>query len=224
MAADDSTREWYDRAVERVPEAAWRRAGALWFVLAIAYRVRQNGWSTEPIVWLETAIPAAILYAYLTRTPPARPARGFAAVVLPFAAAGLPFLLLRPRFTDWGAAHLQLFGLLLAVPTLWMLASYAVLRRSYALMAEARGLVTRGPYALMRHPVYVAQALCGAVVLAFRFSWISVAVYVAFLLAQHARLGAEERALAEAHGKAWEDYAARVGRFGPRLTSSPRSG
>lgn len=208
---------FYDRAVAHVPEAAWRAAGAVCFAVALAYRVAYGGPEARPIYWLETLVPALIFAAYLTREPPRTPARGFAAVVLPFLAAGMPFLFLRPPFTGFGGAHQTLFGLLLAPPTLAMLASYVALRRSYALMAEARSLVARGPYALVRHPVYVSQALCGAVVVAFRFSWESAVIYVAFLAIQHARAKAEEAALAAAHGADWQAYAARVGRYWPRF-------
>lgn len=221
MSDEDNTRAWYDRLVVALPERDWRLAGAVWFAVALSARIGQ-GWSTvtSPIFWLETAVPAAILAAYVTRAPAAKPARGFAAVVVPFLAAGTPFLFLVPDVTPWGRAHLALFGMLLAPPTLLMIWAYVVLRRSYALMAEARGLVTRGPYAWVRHPVYVAQFACGAIVVAFRFHPVSVVTFVAFVMMQRARARAEEAALAEAHPEEWAAYAAEVDRWWPRLTRS----
>ena len=205
-----------DRAVARVPPAAWRACGAVGFTVALAHRLRTRAtYPLEALFWLETAVPALILAAYLTRPPPVRPARGADGVLLPFAAAGLPFLFLNPPFTPWAQAHPELFALLLIPPTALMVAGYLALNRSYALMAEARALVTRGPYAWMRHPVYTAQLACGAVVVAFRFSGANLALFLAFAYIQHTRANAEEAALREAFPDAWAAYATRVKRYWP---------
>jgi protein-S-isoprenylcysteine O-methyltransferase Ste14 len=82
------------------------------------------------------------------------------------------------------------------------------------LYAEHR-LVTHGPYALVRHPMYVgvlAASLGG--VLLYR-TWTPVFAAVTFLgLALRARQ--EERALAREFGEEWEAYARRVPGWLPR--------
>ena len=40
---------------------------------------------------------------------------------------------------------------------LWQLASVLVLGRCFGILPEARGLVRRGPYRLVRHPVYLGE-------------------------------------------------------------------
>lgn len=188
-----------DRAVARVPHAAWRAAGATVTAGALYWRLgTRHEYRSGALFWLETAVPMLILAAYLTRPPPVRPARGFDAIVLPFVAAVLPFAFLLPPFTPWGRAHIDWFVLLLIPPTALMAISYLALNRSYSLMAEARQLVTHGPYAYLRHPIYMAQLACAAIVVAFRFSWMSVGVYLVFAWIQYRRAKAEEAALADA--------------------------
>jgi protein-S-isoprenylcysteine O-methyltransferase Ste14 len=84
--------------------------------------------------------------------------------------------------------------------------------------AERTRLVTRGPFALVRNPIYTAMlmstsglalivpnalALAGPVVL-----WLTVELQTR---------GLEEPYLMRAHGEAYVSYAARVGRFLPKL-------
>src|SRR5258707_305047 len=49
----------------------------------------------------------------------------------------------------------------------WMLASTVALGRCFGVLPEARGLVTHGPYRLVRHPLYLGEfSLCAGLVLA----------------------------------------------------------
>ena len=77
-------------------------------------------------------------------------------------------------------------------------------------------LVTTGPYALVRHPMYVAFLLIA----------LGVALTTANVLVGAVALGAvafimivrtprEERMMLDVHGAAWRAYAARTGRFVP---------
>ena len=91
---------------------------------------------------------------------------------------------------------------------------------NFALDAAARedgGLVTAGPFALVRHPFYAAVGLLGAgTALAFG----SLAGASVFLLlyapAARGRAALEEQVLAEAWPAAWSAYAAKTPRFLPR--------
>ncbi len=83
------------------------------------------------------------------------------------------------------------------------MASLAALGRSFGFVAADRGLVTRGPYAVVRHPVYVAYLLiqCGYVLQAVSVRNIAVLAVAAGCNA--GRAICEERVLAER-----SDYAA----------------
>jgi protein-S-isoprenylcysteine O-methyltransferase Ste14 len=119
-------------------------------------------------------------------------------------AAGGTFgaLLLRPQGAHpyWGVEAglgLQLAGLAVA------LASLAALGRSFGFVAADRGLVTRGPYAVVRHPVYAAYVLiqCGYVLQAISVR--NIAVLAVATGCNAGRAICEERILAER-----SDYAA----------------
>ena len=83
---------------------------------------------------------------------------------------------------------------------------------------ERATLVTAGPFALVRHPLYAALGLLAA---GATLAWGSVAGLVALLVfyppTARARAAREEEALAAAWGTAWNEYAARTPRFVPRL-------
>ncbi len=78
-------------------------------------------------------------------------------------------------------------------------------------------LITVGPYSVSRNPLYFFSAL-GAVGVGFATETITFAALFAlwFWLFYPAVIDAEERKLAEAHGRRFGDYCRRVPRFFPR--------
>jgi protein-S-isoprenylcysteine O-methyltransferase Ste14 len=78
-------------------------------------------------------------------------------------------------------------------------------------------LVTTGPYRFVRHPFYVNVALAfGSLSLVTRSWWFIVWIGVALALLA-VRTRREEANLEARFGDAWRAYAARTGRFVPRL-------
>ncbi len=69
------------------------------------------------------------------------------------------------------------------------------LGRSFSVMAEARRLVTSGPYRLVRHPLYLFEALASLGILFQFFSFYSVLIYVAHCFFQLQRMRTEETVL-----------------------------
>jgi protein-S-isoprenylcysteine O-methyltransferase Ste14 len=139
-----------------------------------------------------------------------RPASAAAASAGPWLlAAGGTFggLLLRPAgaHPGWGVSAglaSQLLGLALAVTAL------VFLGRSFGFVAADRGLVTRGPYAVVRHPVYAAYIV---ILAGYLMQSVSVrnAIVAAFVMCcTIGRIRAEERLLAESAG--YQEYARRV--------------
>lgn len=84
------------------------------------------------------------------------------------------------------------------------------------LPGEHVGLITRGPYALVRHPIYslsIQLMLCTLVVvpngpMAF--------VALTHILLMLMKVGIEERALAEQFGAQWRQYTCHTGRLWPK--------
>jgi protein-S-isoprenylcysteine O-methyltransferase Ste14 len=108
------------------------------------------------------------------------------------------------------AAGLGACGDLLAV---WVVLH---LRGSFSVMAEARRLVVQGPYALVRHPLYLAEEVGLASAVITHLSPAAVTVLAAQAFFQLVRCRNEERVLAHAFPE-YADYRRRTPMLLPRL-------
>ena len=72
------------------------------------------------------------------------------------------------------------------------------LGRSYSLMAEARRLVTTGPYGIIRHPLYVTEELALFAILIQFLSFSTVLIFLVHVLIQFQRMKNEEAVLEKA--------------------------
>lgn len=108
----------------------------------------------------QTIFYLLVLWFTLIRRPALQRASGWqpraVAAVGAFSIFG--FGLLPPAQGLGIAWHLAAASLLLASAALAVLV-LPYLGRSFSLMSEARGLVTRGPYRFIRHPLYVVEEL-----------------------------------------------------------------
>jgi protein-S-isoprenylcysteine O-methyltransferase Ste14 len=164
---------------------------------------------------LFTAIAFNLLLIYLVvvRSEPVRRASGILPRLCGFAGTflGVGILHLKPLelslFWQSVAAALVFAGTLGSVIVL------AKLGKSFAIMPEARLLVTAGPYAWARHPLYVMEivTLIGTAI-QFQQPWAGL-LALAVIVLQIARTIFEERVLAEAYPE-YAAYSARVKRFG----------
>ena len=123
-----------------------------------------------------------------------RPARAQGATLtfwLAVVATFLPALGLRPAETGLAGPGLALQSGGLAL----MLLSIAFLNRSFGLAPAHRGLVTRGPYRLVRHPLYAGEIIA---VTGYCLGFVSPSNWIVlalFALATVGRIYAEERLL-----------------------------
>jgi len=69
------------------------------------------------------------------------------------------------------------------------------LGRSFGLAPADRGLVTRGPYRFIRHPMYLGELVYQAAALGMNFSILRIGVFLAFTALQVARIQREERVI-----------------------------
>lgn len=147
-----------------------------------------------------------VVVAYLVR----RPARAVSARPVDWALAfGGTFggVLLRPSGVHyhWGVTiglWVQILGLAMCV------ASFLTLGRSFGFAAADRGLVTRGPYAIVRHPVYASYLF---VLSGYLLQSISVRNALVILLVTSCNVGravVEDRLLATS--ERYEAYRNRV--------------
>jgi protein-S-isoprenylcysteine O-methyltransferase Ste14 len=160
----------------------------------------------RPIGVLFFAQQAVVVVAYLVRRPANAVTLRFGDWLLAFGGTFVP-VLLRPD-----GAHppggltaglvLQFVGVIIAI---W---SLTTLGRSFGFAAADRGLVSRGPYAVVRHPVYASYVLLLGGYLLQSFSLRNAFVALVAFGCDVGRIHAEERVLAL--NPAHEDYCRRV--------------
>jgi protein-S-isoprenylcysteine O-methyltransferase Ste14 len=140
-------------------------------------------------------------------------AAGFAAPLLDLARMVSPIAIL-----DGAAAHAAgfvLFGAGLA-GTLWAQLAMGDSWRIGLDAREATALVTRGPFARVRNPIYSAMIPATLGITLLVPNVVAVAGWTALVVALELTVRfVEERHLLRAHGRAYAEYAARVGRFVP---------
>lgn len=111
-------------------------------------------------------------------------------------AAGGTFggLLLRPAgiHQTWGV---RAGGILQVAGLVAVIMSLVVLGRSFGFLAADRGVVTRGPYAVARHPVYAGYLMIQVGYVLQAVSWRNVIVVLAVTGCNVGRALAEERVL-----------------------------
>src|SRR4051794_3857031 len=185
-----------------------------------------RAWLVAGFWLLKTIVVAAFSYFLFVRGPSQRPARAPVAFVACALAMASAVALGEPGS---GSTATLVVGEGLAVAACaWLLASVLALGRCFGVLPEARGLVTRGPYRVVRHPVYLGELGAAAgLVIGAPVSRNLVAM-AALIAAQIVRMRLEERALESAFPE-YAAYAARTPRLLPwrrptRPLSAARSG
>jgi protein-S-isoprenylcysteine O-methyltransferase Ste14 len=91
----------------------------------------------------------------------------------------------------------------------------AYLRRSFSIIPEARRLVTGGPYAFSRHPVYLGEIVAAVGVNLATGGLASALAVLYFVICEVLRMRWEEGVLARAFPDDYPAYARRVPRYAP---------
>jgi protein-S-isoprenylcysteine O-methyltransferase Ste14 len=91
----------------------------------------------------------------------------------------------------------------------------AYLRRSFSIIPEARRLVTGGPYALSRHPVYLGEVVTAIGINLATAGWLSALALGYFIVCELLRIRWEEGVLSRAFPGEYPDYARAVPRYVP---------
>jgi protein-S-isoprenylcysteine O-methyltransferase Ste14 len=116
----------------------------------------------------------------------------------------------------------QIAGLLVAAVgaalALWCVGTFVVVGRGTpAPFDPPRMLVTRGPYGVVRNPMYIGAGLALGGAAVYYQSWPLLGYTAGFLLITHLFvIGYEEPTLRRLFGAAYEEYCASVRRWVPR--------
>jgi protein-S-isoprenylcysteine O-methyltransferase Ste14 len=128
------------------------------------------------------------------------------AFTLPFVIVGVILNVLYPALFSVGgpSAALRIVSvvILAAGVTVWAWSVYLILTK------VPRGeLITNGPYALVKHPLYTGVALLVLPWVGFLLNtWLGAAIGVVLYIGSRMFAPAEEAALAKEFGPAWEEY------------------
>jgi protein-S-isoprenylcysteine O-methyltransferase Ste14 len=134
---------------------------------------------------------------------------------LPIVVVGVILNIALPSFFEVGGPSdaLRAVSLVVLVPgvTIWAWSVVLILTR------VPRGeLITSGPYALVKHPLYTSVALLVLPWIGFLLNtWLGALIGVVLYIASRLFAPAEEARLAETFGPAWDEYLTTV-KF-PRL-------
>jgi protein-S-isoprenylcysteine O-methyltransferase Ste14 len=121
-----------------------------------------------------------------------------------------------------GEVALAVVAVVLAFASVWWsLRAVQTLGKQWtyeARVIEGHELITQGPYAVVRNPIYLGMfGLMVSTGLVFTTWWGLLIAVIVFLVGNQVRIRAEEKLLRENFGSQFDDYARRVPAFFPRF-------
>ena len=197
--------------------------GAVIKVAALILVLRDIVWTTASSVDFAADVASLgflvlMVFSTVTRLPPVKTAQGLepriAALIGCFATVTLvvvPRVQILPQL-ELVADFIILGGFALCIWCLWWLG------RSFSISAQARRLVTAGPYRFVRHPLYACEAIVVLGIVLRNPTWITVAICAIALTFQYRRLVNEEKVLQSAFPE-YESYKRRTPMLFPSLSS-----
>ena len=131
-------------------------------------------------------------------------------LVLPFLVVGLALNILRPSWFSVGGPPpvLQAISVVVLIVgvTIWLWSVVLILTK-----VPKHELITTGPYALVKHPLYTSVGLLVLPCAGFLLdTWLGVVIGIVLYAGSRRFAPAEEETLARTFGPSWEEYANNV--------------
>jgi len=170
--------------------------GAVWLVYAAAYLLQALD-SRSPMGWGLMVFYTLVAVFFLLRAPNQKACPRWE-TTLAVLGVFLPIVLLRPA--EGGLALVG--GVIQGVSLLGLIVAVISLGRSFGVAPADRGLVTRGLYRWIRHPLYAMETWFYAGFLMANPSWRNLAGFLLCLAVHIVRIRLEERILSDYDGYA----------------------
>ena len=165
--------------------------------------------------FLALAYFTMLVVLYSTRLPARGTDHRFAVVFIAFTGT---FSAIGASFLPGGGRHESLVlpaDILATAGLAYAVWGLAYLRRSFSIIPEARRLVTGGPYAFSRHPVYLGEIVTAIGINLATAGLASALAVLYFVICEVLRMGWEEGVLERAFPNEYPAYAKRVPRYAP---------
>jgi protein-S-isoprenylcysteine O-methyltransferase Ste14 len=166
--------------------------------LAFANRVLRLAFFTMLVVMYVVRLP--------TKKADRRPFVILVSFVGTFCVVATGFLPASPH----GPLSVLISDLLITAGMAWAVWGLAYLRRSFSIIPEARRLVTGGPFALSRNPLYLGEGIASIGVVLPGFGVWHLLLLAVFVTSQLLRINWEQKILLEAFGDEYLGYLKRV--------------
>ncbi len=223
-AADSTrTRDWADLAFGRALPAIFF---GLFIVIWLLGTVQAAGRLTRPGATADDYLAVAnhvlrlaffsmLVVMYVVRLPTKKADRRPLVVLVSFVGT---FCIVATSFlpgTPHGPVSVLLSDILITAGMAWAVWGLAYLRRSFSIIPEARRLVTGGPFALSRNPLYLGEGIASIGVVLPSFSIWHALLLAVFVTSQLLRISWEQKILKEAFGEEYVAYLRRVSMLVP---------
>ncbi|MEP7053643.1 MAG: isoprenylcysteine carboxylmethyltransferase family protein [Actinomycetota bacterium] len=139
---------------------------------------------------------AVVIFAYLRRSTAGATTKSWSSHVAAIVATWLPFAFVFLPRGHHGRAIGVLADLLILTGLAWSIWSLSTLGRSFSVLAQARKVVSAGPYRFVRHPVYFGEIAGSLGLTLARPGFASITMWLGLVSLQLFRALHEERVLA----------------------------
>ena len=174
------------------------KALALFFVFLAAFGAYTAFIRSDPISQAQALAPMpvniAAAYAFAVRAKPSgttylkEAAVPFLSFLFPTLILNLGLIVPTPYGLEWTWV-VAVPGIVLSVLSVWYL------RKCFSVLPAFRGVVDNGPYAIVRHPLYLGETLYLAGIVLLRFSALGLVAFIAGLVLLAWRIRIEEHKL-----------------------------
>ncbi|MCC2594105.1 isoprenylcysteine carboxylmethyltransferase family protein [Tessaracoccus sp. OS52] len=181
-----------------------------------------NQWASGDVGWLEllqtsltTCFYLLLVVLLVTRRPARRTSRSWVATIGAYLGTFLPFAMILNFGPMVSSPVLTVISIAVMIVGLGF-SIYAVswLGRSFGAVPAARRLVRKGPYRIVRHPLYAAEFVTFIGVVLGQLTLFSAALFAASVAVQVYRALQEEKVLTEAFPE-YQEYSEQTRRFIP---------